>query len=287
MRTSWVLTCDPGIDDAIALAVAAGRQDCELRAVVAGAGNATAPATWRNAIGLVARLGLDVPVGQGSGRALDGAPVTRGTTSHGADGLAGLSAALPGPPAGPPGDGVPLIEGDVVATGPLTDVARAVRAGQRIGRVVWMGGSLTPGVPEFNAGADPAAVNSLLADARLAVVPLDATRQVVFAGDALDAWAAGPPVARLCARLARRRFGTSGRGVLHDPVALVAALDPGLFEWSDLRLRCTTRGDGAAGTFTSASVSPERPPNTRLATGVDATAVREAIVEAVLRAGRS
>jgi inosine-uridine nucleoside N-ribohydrolase len=287
MRTSWVLTCDPGIDDAIALAVAAGRQDCELRAVIAGAGNGTVAATWRNAVGLVARLGLDVPVGRGSDRALDGSPITRGTTSHGTDGLAGLSAALPGPPAGAPPDGVALIEGNVVATGPLTDVAQAVRAGQQVGRVVWMGGSLTPGIPEFNAGIDPAAVNVLLDGAHLAVVPLDATRQVVFDGDAVDAWDAGTPVARLCARLARQRFGTSGRGLLHDPVALVAALEPGLFEWSDVRLRCTARGDGAAGTFTSASVSPERRPNARLATGVDAAAVREAVVEAVLRAGRS
>jgi purine nucleosidase len=287
MRTAWVLTCDPGIDDAIALAVAAGRQDCELLAVVAGAGNATVAATWRNAVGLVARLGLDVPVGQGAGRALDGSPITRGTTAHGTDGLAGLSAALPGPPVGPSADGVALIEGNVVATGPLTDVAQAVRAGQQVGRVVWMGGSLTPGVPEFNAGADPAAVNVLLDGTHLAFVPLDVTRQVVFEGDGLDAWAAGPPAARLCARLAQRRFGTSGRGPLHDPVALLAAIEPGLFEWSDVRLRCTGRGDGAAGTFTSASVSPQRPPNARLATRVDADAVREAVVGAVLRAGRS
>lgn len=286
MRTAWVLTCDPGVDDAVALAVFAGRRDCELRAVVAGAGNVPAAVTWRNAAGLVALLGLGVPVGQGGGRALDGTPIAREATSHGADGLAGLSASLPAPPDDRPADGLPMIEGNVVATGPLTDVARALRAGQAIGQVVWMGGSLVPGAPEFNAGVDPTAVNAVLGDggASLTVVPLDITRQVIFDRSHVDRWAGGPPLARFYAQLARLRFGAPGRGLLHDPVALVAALEPELFGWSEVRLRCVDHGDGAPGTFTSASTGNERPPNARLALTVDADAVRTRVVDAVLDA---
>jgi pyrimidine-specific ribonucleoside hydrolase len=287
MRTAWVLTCDPGVDDAIALAVFAGRRDCELRTVVAGAGNVPAAATWRNASGLVSLLGLDVAVGRGSSRALDGTPIVRHATSHGADGLAGLSGSLPAPPDDRPADGIPLIEGNVVATGPLTDVALALRAGQAIGQIVWMGGSLVPGAPEFNAGTDPIAVNAVLGagGAHLTVVPLDVTRQVVFDRAHVARWAGGPPLAGFCARLARLRFGEPGRGLLHDPVALVAALEPGLFEWVEVRLRCVEHGDGTPGTFTSASTGSARPPNARLAVAVDVDAVRARILDAVLAAG--
>jgi inosine-uridine nucleoside N-ribohydrolase len=196
---------------------------------------------------------------------------------------------MPAPPEDRPSDGIPMIEGNVIATGPLTDVAVALRAKQAIGQVVWMGGSLVPGAPEFNAGVDPAAVNAVLDDrgAHLTVVPLDVTRQVVFDRAHLDRWADGPPLARFCAQLARLRFGAPGRGLLHDPVALVAALEPGLFDWTEVRLRCVEHGDGAPGTFTSASTGPERPPNARLAIVADADAVRARVVDAVLDAART
>src|SRR5690606_31987088 len=152
----WVVTCDPGVDDAIALAVAAGRADCDVRAVVAGAGNVDAPTAWRNATGLAALFGLDVPVGLGGAVALDGGSLARGDDSrpsgsdlrhasatgqgrgpHGPDGLAGLSDQLP-EMSGPPADGATMVHGPVIALGPLSDVARSRHAGRSLDRVVWM-----------------------------------------------------------------------------------------------------------------------------------------------------
>lgn len=280
----WVLSCDPGVDDAIALAVVAGRADCDVRAVVAGAGNVDAATAWRNAVGLAALLALDVPVGIGSSLALDGTPIHRAGHVHGVDGLAGLSPLLPAP-AAQATDGGPLLRGAVLATGPLTDVARARRAGQRIERVVWMGGSL-PGTAtptaEFNAGADPVAVNEVFGSVDdVRVVPLDVTAQVRLTAGDLALWEDGPASARLCGALARSRQG-DGHAPLHDPVAVVAALEPHLFRWQWRRLRCSVATDpprgalvvehGAAG---SAGV--------RVAVAVDAPAVRDRIVRAVLR----
>src|SRR5690606_2976672 len=294
----WVLTCDPGVDDAVALAVAAGRADCPVRAVVAGAGNVDAATAWRNAAGLARLLGLDVPVAMGSDTTVDGRPIRRGPSAHGADGLAGLARRLPaaahgpapaatsgpgarpqagtgsaagpapaatsGPgarpqagtgsaaarpggasaagdapiPAGPGGRG--LVAGDVIATGPLTEVALALARPHALGRVVWMGGSFAPAAGdaapagrEFNARADPVAVDAVLRAALdLAVVPVEVTRRVSLDADDLVRWWSGPPAARLCADLAaRRRHHGRGPVVLHDPVAVVAALEPGLFSW--------------------------------------------------------
>ncbi|HET9612441.1 MAG TPA: nucleoside hydrolase, partial [Acidimicrobiales bacterium] len=87
----WVVTCDPGVDDAVALAVAAGRDDCDVRAIVASAGNVDAPTAWRNARGLADLLGLDVPVAMGSAATVGGRAISRAGHAHGADGLAGLA----------------------------------------------------------------------------------------------------------------------------------------------------------------------------------------------------
>lgn len=281
----WVVTCDPGIDDAVALAVAAGLPGFGPAAVIVGAGNVPAGTAWRNAVGMAALLGLDVPVGLGDESALDGRPITRGPSSHGGDGLGGLAYRLPAHRGAPP-DAAPLVRGDVVATGPLTEVARALRAGNPVERVVWMGGStpLADGVDpvgsEFNAAADPRAVDEVASGAELAVVPIEVTAQVTFGGDDIAPWRTGRPVAQLCADLVDRRIaGGTGQGPtrLHDTVAVVAAAHPELFRWEDARLRC--RPDGTL-------VPDPRGNPARIAIAVDAVAVRRTVVSVVAAGDR-
>jgi inosine-uridine nucleoside N-ribohydrolase len=289
----WVLTCDPGVDDAVALAVAAGRPDAGLAAVVAGAGNVDALTAWRNAAGLVELAGVDVPVGLGSAVAVDGSAIHRDGSAHGPDGLAGLARRLPPADARTRAPGRPLVQGDIVATGPLTDVAIAVRAGQPVDRVVWLGGAAADrrayppaataerpaGGPEFNASADPEAVNTVAAaPAALSIVPLDVSRRVVLGPDVIDRWATGPAPARFCADLLTARHGPRG-GSLPDPVAVVAALEPRLFRWAPCLLRCATGGRHPRGTLLSddGAAGP-----VRLAVDVDAAAVRDRIVDAVM-----
>lgn len=289
-----MVTCDPGIDDAVALAVVAGRDDCDLRAVVAGAGNVDGTTAWRNACGLARLFGMEVPVAMGSAATVDGRPIRREGHPHGADGLAGLAHRLPcpdgDPPGAPPRDGSP-VRGDVVATGPLTDVALALGAGRPVERVVWMGGSYAPAAPgtgaagEFNAGVDPQAVDAVLAAAiELDVVPIEVTRRVTFGPRQVVRWSSGPPAARLCADLvAGRARGGSHRVALHDPVAVVAALEPGLFGWERRRVGCA-HGSGAPPGVLLAVAGPA---TAAVAVDVDVAAVRDRIVAAVLAAGRS
>ncbi len=288
----WVLTCDPGIDDAVGLAVAAGRSDCRVDAIVAGAGNVSAAIAWRNAAGLAQLFDLDVAVGIGSAVTTGGAVIHRPGDRHGVDGLAGLSDRLP-PVRGSPADGVPMVQGNVVATGPLTDVALARRAGQTLERVVWMGGRLpapagaTPAAaPEFNSDADPGAVDLVLESAAdVSIVPIDVTRRVTFTVDDVAPWRAGGVAARFCADLVARAptVGRQDAALLHDPVTVLAALEPDLFRWEARRLRCQTPGGAAEGSL----VEVEGPPNARVAVDVDAPAVRMQIVDAVLSCGAS
>ena len=301
--SAWVLTCDPGVDDAIALAVLAGCGDDVLRTVVAGAGNVDGPTAWRNTVGLAALFGLDVPVHVGSTTTCDGAPIHRPGDVHGTDGLAGLARLLPARPeastmpAVPPG-GAQSLQGQVVAIGPLTDVALAVRSGHALDRLVWMGGALLPGAAdapdarpapdavEFNAAADPAAVGDVLAsdEIDIEVVPLDITRQVRLSSGDLARWTGGPPAIRLCAALAGSRLA-DGIVTLHDAVAVVAALEPDLFRWKSLHLRCPPAHDRPRGALV-VDGSPGRSPNARVAVAVDAPAVVDVIVESVAALGR-
>jgi inosine-uridine nucleoside N-ribohydrolase len=282
--TDLVITADPGIDDAIAFAVAAGHPACDVTAIVAGVGNVDARTAWRNAVGLADLLGLAVPVGIGSARALDGSrPPRADDPVHGPDGLAGATGDL-APPTGEPPDGLPLVSGTVVALGPLTDVARALRAGQPVERVVWMGGSLGTGnvtaAAEFNAWADAGAADEVLTSGiDVAVVPLDVTSQVRLTQAGLDAWSAGSPAAAFCARIGGYRM-RGGAAPLHDPVAVLALVEPDLFGWEAQALRCGTAGERRGALRIDRSAAPGS--GVRIATAIDAAAVHRAIVRSVL-----
>src|SRR4051812_42749509 len=86
---SMILDCDPGHDDAVALAVAAYRAD--LVGVTTVAGNVGLAHTTRNALGVLHLMGCDVPVHSGAAAplAIDPADVVHAAHVHGESGLAG------------------------------------------------------------------------------------------------------------------------------------------------------------------------------------------------------
>lgn len=60
------MDANPGNDDPLALMMLAAQPDIDLVALATVAGNVPADVTARNALDLVAYLGLDIPVAQGS-----------------------------------------------------------------------------------------------------------------------------------------------------------------------------------------------------------------------------
>src|SRR5579862_9218890 len=125
-----ILDCDPGHDDAVALAVAAHR--ARLLGVTTVAGNVALEHTTRNALAIVQLLGLDVEVHAGASAPMNGRPVRHAGHVHGEHGLAG--ATLPELRRSAASDDAVsfLLEitqrhpgAWIVATGPLTNVAMA------------------------------------------------------------------------------------------------------------------------------------------------------------------
>ncbi|MFC2758079.1 nucleoside hydrolase [Propionibacterium acidifaciens] len=202
---------DTGIDDALALVLLAARPDVDLVGVSTTTGNTTAARAARNSAAVLALAGRPgVPVWTGSGRPLVVEPETTPQT-HGDEGLG--RAALPDASGAlHPGDPITGLwlpqlrahpgETTLLVTGPLTNLALALRAEPRLPRlarrVVIMGGSFNhPGntlpTSEWNAWCDPhaaaevyAAFEGLPAERLPLVCPLNVTETVELRPGVLD-----------------------------------------------------------------------------------------------------
>lgn len=261
-----LIDCDPGIDDAMALALAAGAPALDLVAITTVGGNADLAATTRNALALREFLDLgDVPVAPGSPGALLH-PVIRALDVHGSTGLGG--AVLPAPVrAAADGHAVDLIidtlraapgEITLVAIGPLTNVAMAVRKEPRV--VEWardlviMGGSFTRGnhnpAAEFNILADPEAAAIVFgAGWTVKMFGLDVTLTAVVTEAVL---ARMRPLGRLADLLvpAAEFYGLitdEGGPAIHDACAVAYVLDPSLATMVPAVVNVETRGEYTRG----------------------------------------
>jgi len=308
MPTSIILDCDPGIDDALALLLAARSPEIELLAVTTVAGNVPVAVGTANALRTLALGGQAVvPVFEGEAAPLR-QPLVTAPEIHGADGLGGAStltdangaprypvAGVPAPLAAPAAILDVLAarpDAEIVAVGPLTNLARAIeRDPERmrgVSRITIMGGAFrvygnTTAVAEFNVYVDPDAVQTVLDfGVPVVIVPLDVSERVVLFRDDLPAVpeddvshfviAITDELMRVHARLC----GFDGC-YLHDPLALGVVLDPSLVETVEAHVAVETEGSLARG-MTIADLRPDGlfrgAPNARVAVGVDAARFR-------------
>ena len=192
MATRIILDCDPGIDDALAIAFAHGHPGIDLVGITTVAGNVGLAKTTANALAVCEFIGAaGTPVTAGCAGPLL-RPALDARQVHGASGLGG--ATLPPPAASPAAghaveyiiDTVSATPGEItlVATGPLTNIALAVRREPRLAdwvrEFVIMGGSagrgnVTPAA-EYNIWADPeAAAAAFRAGWTVTMLGLDVT----------------------------------------------------------------------------------------------------------------
>ena len=254
MSTPILLDCDPGHDDAIALLLALGSDELELRGVTVVAGNQTLEKTTANAIRVLelARRG-DVPVAVGSPRPLVREPFVAAYV-HGETGLDGPD--LP-PPQAEPSDQHAVdflaerLEGaTLVATGPLTNVALLLARypEARPERIVLMGGAIAEGnvtpAAEFNIWADPEAAARVFASGLdVTMVGLDVTHQALVTAAHAEQLRGAGRVGKVVAELLdfygvfhREVYGFDGSPV-HDAVAVAHVIDPTLLELQHLNVR--------------------------------------------------
>lgn len=103
-KAPFLLDCDTGVDDAIAILLSKHLERLELVAVTSVAGNVECDKTTKNALRMLELAGIDVPVYRGAERPMFCEPVTAYYV-HGQNGLGDLDVPEPkkGPEALPPG----------------------------------------------------------------------------------------------------------------------------------------------------------------------------------------
>ena len=324
-----ILDCDPGIDDALALVFAHGHPDLELCGITTVAGNVGLDLTTANALRVGELLGLveagwagegggdQVPVVAGCAGPLLGGPLRAmldARLTHGDDGLAG--ARLP-PPAAKPRDGhavdflidtIAAAPGEInlVATGPLTNIAVAVRREPalvtQVRDFVIMGGSATRGnvtaAAEFNIAADPEAAAIVFgAGWQVTMVGLDVTLRARARPEVLDRMRGLGRLADdlLLPCLARYRTDplpvpgqppATGPAV-HDVCAVARVARPGLIRCTGARVEVETCGRLTAGMTVTDFRAPPPDRNTLVATEIDVDGFWDVVLGAFTRAARS
>jgi purine nucleosidase/pyrimidine-specific ribonucleoside hydrolase len=254
------LDCDPGHDDAIALLLALGSEELELRGVTTVAGNQTLEKTTANAIRALELAGrAEIPVAAGARRPLMREPRVAAEV-HGETGLDGPD--LPPPQTEPePQHAVDFLAERVtgatlIATGPLTNVALLLARYPEATpeRIVLMGGAIAEGnvtpAAEFNIWADPEAAHRVFTSGLdVTMVGLDVTHRALVtpahAGQLRESGRVGTVVAELLefyGGFHRAVYGWDGSPI-HDAVAVAHVIDPELLEVERLNVRIDTESE--------------------------------------------
>ncbi|MBO0803433.1 MAG: nucleoside hydrolase [Nocardiopsaceae bacterium] len=289
MSTTILLDCDPGIDDALAIAFAVGHRSIELAGITTVAGNVGVDKTTVNALAVSEFTGAKaVPVIRGCAAPLLGA--TRDARDvHGDSGLGG--AVLP-PPAreAEPGHAVDYLiqtigaapgEITLVATGPLTNVALAVRREPRLAGwvrdFVIMGGStgrgnVTPAA-EFNIWADPEAASIVFgAGWTVRMIGLDVTLQALATPSVRsrmrECGALGSEL--LLPALSQYRDSAASDPAVHDVCAVASVAEPSVFGYAPALVEVETAGRLTSGMTVTSFGSGS--PNASVATSIDSGA---------------
>ncbi|MDZ4734822.1 MAG: nucleoside hydrolase [Rhodospirillaceae bacterium] len=244
MPVSLIIDCDPGLDDAIAIALAAAARQLDIAAITSVAGNADIDMTTGNALAIVAALGLDIPVYRGAARPLDIAP-HYGTALWGGDGSLGLAPSRKEIA----GDAIRFLGAaldraaprsvTLCPIGPLTNIALVLRErparAAAIAQMIIMGGAFEGGnvtpAAEFNIWFDPlAAAEIFAADIPAVLVPYDLTQHVVVDEVRIARLAAASTrTARMCGMLLPLAGSDSHPSSIHDACTIGWLLWPELF----------------------------------------------------------
>jgi inosine-uridine nucleoside N-ribohydrolase len=266
-----IIDTDPGIDDALAIFLALRSPELKVEAITPVAGNVPLDLTLPNALRLVEIAGrTDVPVAAGASHPLVRRLVTSGHV-HGVNGLAGVD--FPAPKMKPVHETAPEIirrivrenpgEITIVAVGPLTNVAMALRADPELAGMIpaiaIMGGSLSGGnitpAAEFNLYVDPEAARIVFdANIPLTMVGLDVTRKCRVSEQHIkDLEAANNAVSQAAGKILRATYERMRRGgevtdiELHDALTVASLIDHDVITRKDYYVEVETVGEWTAG----------------------------------------
>lgn len=309
--TSIILDCDPGHDDAMAILLALGNPNIDLIGVTTVGGNQSLEKVTYNARATLEMAhATNIPVHAGCDRPMI-RPLEVAASIHGETGLDGVT--LPKPTR-------PLDEGHavnwiintimnsepgtitLVPTGPLTNIAMAVRMESRIvsrvKEVVLMGGGYHVGnwsaVAEFNIKVDPEAAHVVFnEDWPITMVGLDLTHQALCTPQVqakIDA--IGTPLSAFASGLMdffRKAYQNNQDFIdppVHDPCTVAYLIDNSVVQTRRCPLDVEIKGDLTLGMTVADLRGPEPSASechTQVATKLDFNKFWDLIIDALKR----
>ena len=249
-----ILDVDTGLDDAVAIILAAGSASIHIEGLVATFGNVELKKTLENTLNVCEVVGIKAPVYKGSENPLKRERVHAGDF-HGESGLDGPVFQPRKHQQVKEGSGIQFIidtimknpgEISLVPVGPLTDIAIAMQQEPKIislvKEIVLMGGSFVGGnvtaEAEFNTYADPEAAQIVFSSgAPLVMFPLDCTTKVNLSPEALARYKTfkGESAKLFCACMDTYMANYQKKGVgypaMHDPLCIAYLIDPKPFTY--------------------------------------------------------
>ena len=254
-----ILDCDPGHDDAVAILLAGQKTYFNLLGITTESGNQTIEKTTKNALNLVNFFKLDIPVAMGCSE-----PLVRSkmicSEIHGETGLDGYEFEKHNKEVSQL-SGYELIidltlkheHVTIVATGPITNVALALKAKpeikNHIDEIIFMGGSVDNGnvspAAEFNVLCDPEATDIVInSGLPIKMVGLNVTRKVLCSKEVVLRMAKiNNKTSDLFVKLMNvfntnqaKVFNNYIGGPLHDPVTIASLIDDDLVKWQKMNV---------------------------------------------------
>lgn len=307
-----IIDTDPGIDDALAILLALASPELRVEGLVTVHGNCTLEQATTNALGLLELAGRpDLPVVPGAPRPLV-QPLLTAPETHGETGMG--YGRLPDPSRGPVDrHGVEWMietlldspgEVEVVALGPLTNIALALRMAPQIAtaipRLTIMGGAIREGgnttpLAEFNTFCDPHAAHIVYQSGiPTTMVPLDVTYQVVLTTEHVDRLLeTDSPVTRFVADSTRfymefhDQYQSIEGCVINDPLALALTFAPHLVATEAHPVGVDISGGTSMGkTYADFHRIRAKEPTIDVALGVDVAAFMDLFLERIERLAR-
>ncbi|MBR4454913.1 MAG: nucleoside hydrolase [Solobacterium sp.] len=303
----FVIDCDTGTNDAIAVCAAFGCEEIEVIGITSVNGNVAGEYAAKNNLDLVEYLGRTIPVCRGASIPLYSGYVNKSDLTHGKTGLD--SVVLPAAKKRKFDSRIASRflyetavecggELELLVTGPMTNIALAVIQYEAFAPLIrhlyFMGGAVWGGnvstSAEFNIWADPEAAHVVLnSGIPLTMVGLDVTLQAIMEReDVVRLRQSGGSACGFAADLLdfmfTRHEAYGGKDVImHDAVALAAAVYPECLGFERYYIDAETTGTYTRGhTFADLRNRTGKPSNVRTAMQIDVPAFRNWLVSRII-----
>jgi pyrimidine-specific ribonucleoside hydrolase len=266
MKKPVIIDCDPGYDDTLALILAFGSKELDIKAVTTCAGNQTQEKIINNALKILSFIKEDTVVAKGAMKPLIRDLVVASEV-HGESGLGGLY--LPEPTLKASSKHAVEVMVDIInaseekvtliPTAPLTNIALLLstypEVKNKIERISLMGGACFSGnvtpAAEFNIKIDPEAADIVFkSGVPITMCGLDVTHKALFLNEDTEKFRKiGNKTGNLVAELMDNysvfyRENTEFAGSpIHDACAVAYVLDPSIFETQKCYVAVETKGE--------------------------------------------